>query len=224
MIPAYTKKNTSPQIGLRIYLFHSVIGSLMIVLLMTIAMATALLISGNPLVYSLFVGIGIVGPPYVVLMSMGGSKYPKWERFQMSMPIKRSDLVKSQYFNMAIASTLGIPIVTIVTVISYQMHSQLFGGNLVSALIGICAHVAVPLIMLGLLFPIASTRLGEGREEGVTFVCFLLAFAMPLLISMASNRLGLSEWMPPLISFGTSMVIYLVSYAVTKGLYAKMDF
>lgn len=224
MMMSNTTKNMSPQKGLLIYLFHSVIGSLLIVLLICFVMATALLITGNPLVYSLLAGIGIIGPPYVVLMGMGGSKYPKWERFQISMPIKRSDLVTYQYLSMALASTVGIPFVAIFTAIGYRMHERLFDYNLVTALINISAHIAVPLIMLGLLLPLASTKMGEGKEEGLTFVCFLVAFAIPLLISVVGVRLGLTEGIPALISLALSVIIYLVSYVITKGLYSKMDF
>ena len=148
-------KTRAPQKGLLVYLFHSVIGSLILVLLLCFVMAAALLITGNPLVYTLFGGIGILGPSYVLLIGMGGSKYGKWERFQISMPITRSDLVTSQYLSMVLASIVGILFVAVITVISYQMHASLFDYTLAIALINILAVIAVPLFMLGLLFPLS---------------------------------------------------------------------
>jgi hypothetical protein len=78
--------------------------------------------------------------------------------------------------------------------------------------------------MIGLLFPLSSTKFAEGKQEGLTFVCFLIAFIVPLLISSAGVRLGLTEGVPALISFAISVIVYMVSYVITRRLYTKIDF
>lgn len=221
---AHIQQNRSPQKGLLLYLFYSAIGSLMFVFLLYIVMSAALFITGNSLVYTLLGGIGIVGPPYVVLMVMGGSRYAKWERYQLSMPINRVDLVKSQYLSMLLASLLGIPFVIAVTIIAYHMHDFLFESSLTIALVNISELFAVPLIMVALLFPLSSTKLGEGKEEGLSFICFLLAFATPLLISIIGVRLDFAEGVAPLLSLLLAVILFFSSYLMSKHLYSKLDF
>lgn len=214
----------APLKGLLVYLLYSVSGSLITVFLLSLILVLALLFTGNQLVYTLFSGIGIIGPPYVVLMSMGGGKYGKWERFQLTMPIKRSDLVKSQYLNMFLASLVGIPLVALVTGISFNIHATLFDYSLLTAYINITALIAVPLFMVGILFPLSCTKFGEDKQDGLTLVCFLISVALPTLITIAGGRSGLSEGIPSLLAFVLSIIVFTISYIITKNIYAKIDF
>lgn len=210
--------------GLLIYLFSSTTGSLLMVQFLTLVMAAALMYTGSQLVYTMFSGIGIVGPPYVILMGMGGGKYGKWERFQLSMPLKRSDLVASQYIGILIAAITGLPIVLLFTALAHSMHETLFMGSLTTSLVGVTALLGIPLVMVGLLFPLSCTRWGEDKQEGLAFASFLIAFAVPLLVSIAGNRFGMTEDVSALLSFGLGITVFLVSYMITKRVYSQIDF
>ena len=215
----------NPMRGLLSYMFQAASGNLLLTLLTSLALAAALLLTGIAFFHSFFVMAAIAGAPYIIMASMGGKKSHKWERFQISMPIRRSDLVNALYLCIFAASLVGIPLVVIVTSLYYVLHESIFEHTLTTVLIDSSAlFFSLPLLMAGLLFPLACTKAGENRGEALFTLCLLPAVANSLFMPMLAERLGFPKYTLALLPLAVALLVFVVSYFITRRIYAKLDF
>lgn len=220
----YITKSKSSLVGLSVYLYYSIFGSVTLVGFLSLIMGIASLITGNPLVYTLFVGISIIGPPYVVLIGMSGDNYKMWERYQLCMPISRTMLVKSQYLNMGLASLIGVPPVIILTLLAYTSKMDMFQFTFIIELINSLSYIAIPLILVSLLFPLSCLSWFEEKQDGLAVICFIIAYAIPLLISFIGYRLNWAEGVSSILSLVLSLFFFATSYSITRKIYSNSDF
>ena len=214
----------NPVQGLMMYGFYSAVGGVLSALLLGLLLGTAWLITGSDLVQRLFGLVVIAGPAYVMIVGMGGKTGGKWERFQLTMPLRRSDIAKSQYFLVLIASLLGVPLFLLVLGLHSVLHSGVVAFNVASIVTNVSPLVSMPLVFAGLLFPLACTRLGEEKQEGLSLICLVAGAMYMSLVPSIGQGWGLSYAMTALLTVGISLLIYLISYVVTRNLYGAIDF
>lgn len=174
--------------------------------------------------YTFFGWVAIAGPAYVAIVGMGGKTGGRWERFQLTMPLRRSDLAKAQYLLVFLASTVGIPLFIFITGINSVLHGDLFDFTITSLAINISPLLSMPLSMAGLLFPLACTKIGEEKQEGLAFFCLIAATAYISFLPWVGQKLGLSDIVSPLLIVAISVITYMVSYLITRKLYTRIDF
>ena len=151
----------SPIKGLMIYSFHSASGNLTIILLVCLVMAIGLLITGNGQIYFWLGVIAINAPVYIVIAGIAAKTGVMWKRFQLAMPIKRSDLVRFQYLQVIIASIIGLPLFTASASIAFILHEGYPDFSIAEALIIISPYFSMSLLMTGLFFPLACLKISE---------------------------------------------------------------
>ena len=218
-------KRPNPTKGLLIYAFHSASGNLAVAFLLSIALAAASLITANTIVSSIFESVAILGPAHLILMSMSGKAGYRWERFQITMPVRRIDLVKALYLQVLLSVVVALPLVIAVAALSSALYGNLSGFNVLARFGNIARVLAMPLVTAGLLFPLACTKIGEERQEALFVGCTLVSTVFPqLLVWMVVAILGLSADIVPLLILMSVALIFAVSYTVTKQIYAKHDF
>jgi hypothetical protein len=139
------------------------------------------------------------------------------------MPIKRSQLIGSQYLCMLIGVLVGVPLVVIVGAIKFVIHDidYSFVGTLVNTL----STIGMPLTMTGVLFLLGTTKFGENKGEVFFLFCLVAAVGLDLLITTFIGNI--LEWhynISSIISFTSAVIIFITSYSVTSKLYGKIDF
>ena len=131
----------NPIKGLMIYSFHSASGNLTIIFLVCMVMAVGLLITGNGQIYFWLGVMTIDAPVYVVIAGIAAKNGATWKRFQLAMPVKRSDLVSLQYLQVVIASIIGIPLFLVSAGIAFNLHEGYPDFSIAEAFIAHCfAH------------------------------------------------------------------------------------
>ena len=216
--------HNNPTKGLLMYAFYSVRRNISIALLLVLTLGAALLITGNVTVYTFFVFVAILAFPYLIIVSMGAKNALKWEKYRISMPIKRGNLVASFYLSVLIATIVGLLVCGVILGISMLLHDDLLHHVIKTAFVQLSYSFGVVLLMTGLLLPIASTKFGEGRGEAFFTVCFFIAVGVMLLISFVGGRAELSPVAISLAQAVTAVVAFVVSYPITNRIYEKMDF
>jgi len=216
-------KTKKPLIGLLIYSFYSMGGSLAIVLSLSLLIGIVALISGNNLLMQAFTLTVFGAAPYVVLTKSGGTA--KWERFQLAMPIKRKNLATSLYLNVLIALILELPVAAIVVGAGFIFNEGMadllrYGGfaNFAFFVYGIA------LLFAALLYPLACTKLGGRNEQGLFFVCMVGAGAIVGAIAVVGSTLGLSDGTTSFLIVAVAGGAFIASYFITRMIYAKIDF
>ena len=215
--------STKSQIkGLMIYSFHAESGNLAIILLVCLVMAVGLLITGNGQIGFWFGVLTINAPVFTVISGMGAKTGVMWKRFQLAMPVRRSDLVSLQYLQVIIASIIGIPLFMVITSLAFTLHEGYPDFSVAESFIRISQFLPMSLLMAGLVFPLANTKIGENRQEAISITCFLISamIVQPLM----GTRLGIPGDIAALLVFAISATTFMISFAITKRLYSKKNF
>ena len=211
-----------PLKGLLLYLWYLSGGKLIILNLQAIAWGIALLFFYNPIVHFLFGMNAIAGATFILIAGMG-SKEIEWERFQLSMPVTRRNIASSLYISVSIAAFIGIPIYIAFTGFGSIIHAEMY-FTAVSLFTSIVPFLSIPFILGGLVFPLYSIPVLERLYEGMFPALMLVAIVIPQGIVWLALRMEWSMTMASAIMLAVSLLIFIVSYFITRKLYEKMDF
>ena len=219
-------KTTKPLTGLLLYFWYSAGGKLIILFVQILAWGVAFLIFGEsgagPFIYALFGINAVMGVSLTIIVGMG-NKEIDWERFQLSMPVKRHHLASSQYISVGLAPLAGIPIFLIFTGLSLVLHDGTY-LTFLSMFNSTAPYLAMPYIKAALVFPIYAIPAVEKIHDALFPIVMVTAMAIPLLIMHAARRLDWSITMASVIALAVAAVMFIVSYFITRKIYAKSDF
>jgi len=218
-------RTKNPIKGLLIFTFFSVSKSLSTNLVICLLLAGGFLISGQVALYGMFTFIATLGICMSVIMGLA-SKEGKWERFQLTMPVSRSGLLLMQYMSVLLVAILGAFMLAIVIAIGTFMltHDVMFNDGLVRALMDASYLPGMPLLMTGVCFPLASTKFGKDRGGSILTISMLVSAGIMVLVPQAGYRLGLPIDIISALVLAVSVAVFVVSYFITKAMYAKSDF
>jgi len=217
-------KTNNPTRGLLMYSFYSARGNIGVAILVALAMGVTLLITGNTTVYTFFVGAAIGVPPYLIMIKMGAKNQLQWEKYQVSMPVKRKNMVASFYLSILIAAIFGLLLCGIILGVGSILHESIVEVITETAFGQVSTVFGMVLLMGGLLLPIGSTKVAESRGEAFFSICLGLAIAIMFLISWVGGRAEISPAIMSLSQVIISAVVFVISYYVVINMYAKNDF
>jgi|GEM_PF-1667804 len=218
-------KNRSALLGLLIYSFQSVRGSLIFILLLSIFIGAVGLVSGFSPLLNAFPFLAGGGVPYAIL----AKRYEdtsKWEQYQISMPIKRKTLATSLFLSVFISALLGVPILGAFWGIGSIFNSigraefNLYGG-----LGSIALTYGFVLLFAALFYPMLCTSLGKRNKQGLFLACMLIATAIVTTIFITvdiATSLTFSGIL--LLMIAITGLAFIISLLITREIYAKMDF
>jgi hypothetical protein len=185
-------------------------------------MAVGLLITGNGQIYLWFGVFAINAPVYIVIAGTAAKTGVMWKRFQLAMPVKRSNLVSLQYLLVIVASVIGIPLFIISAGIAFTLHEGYPDFSIAETFIVISPFFSISLLMAGLYFPFASLKISENKHEAISIACFLIS-AM-VVLPLTGTRLGIPRDRSALLVFAIAAIVFIVSFFITKKLYEKKNF
>jgi len=217
-------KTKNPMRGLLTFTIHAASGNASLVLLACLVLAVAFLVIGHAFFLNMFALAALVIFPMMVIASMG-DKSGKWERFQLTLPIRRRNLLAVQYITVLFTAILGVILVVVTIGVGYVLgESVLFDDGIVALIAGMAPTLGMPFFMAGMFFMLASSKIGKGREAGLVSVCQFAAIGIILLAPWVGDRFDLSFHTLAIGILAVSALIFIVSYFITRVLYAKMDF
>jgi len=149
-----------------------------------------------------------------------GDNEGRWERLQVTMPIKRRDLLKVQYICVLFVAGIGAFILTAGVGASTALLDEWFVNGFASA-IGSSLHIyGMGFLAIGLMF-----TLGSFIPPGVAG---LIGFMAPAVIvgavSGIEDDFGGSIYALSAAILAISLFLFVISYFLTKARYKKLDF
>jgi len=157
--------------------------------------------------------------PLQVLAGMSENE-GRWERFQVSLPIKRSYLLKAQYLSVVFAAICGGIILTIGIGISTAMHEQWFNYGFASAILSSSHIYGAAFLAIGLCFTLSLIIGG--------FAAWIIGMLVPtlvqVLVPIIAENVGISVYVLSASVFVGSIIIFIASYFIMKTVYEKVDF
>ena len=170
--------------------------------------------------------IGIVGFSVNAIAVVKNEFISKWGKYKLTLPVKRSDIVKSYFINQVIWLLAGILLVGIETGLSWLLHGCPFDQP-IDTLSLVALGISISLFMGAMFFPFFY--LGGAEKSDVFLVITLLcAFGIDWVIVNVTNELlepGIFN-----IILGASVLIicsllaFCISYPLTVSIYKKKEY
>lgn len=173
-----------------------------------------------------YVLIGIVGFSVSAIVGVKNEFSSKWGKYKLTLPVKRTDIVKSNFINQIIWLLVGTLCTGMVIGLSWLLHGCPFDQP-VDALSLVALGVSVSLFMGAMFFPLFY--LGGAEKSDVFLVITLLcAFGIDLVITTVIN-----ECLDPGITtilFGafalivSSLLTFVLSYTLSAFIFKKKEY
>ena len=213
---------SNPIKGLLLFYYYGVSGTIVLCMALSLMMVTVAIITGNDIIYGVSILLSVAGLPYTIIVSMCQKSYLKWERFRLTMPIKRRELASVQYLCVLLASLVGFPLAVLIVVVTPKIHGT---SGIEMDLFYILSILALPLLYAGLLFTIGCTKIGEKYGEVVFMLCLMVAVGVNMvLIPRIGDWLNWSWSITSLVVFAVGVVVFIISWRATGSMYEKKDF
>ena len=173
-----------------------------------------------------YVMTGIIGFSVNAIIVAKNEFTTKWGKYKLTLPVKRADIVKSQYLNQVIWLLVGICFVGIELGLSCLFHGCLFDQP-IDILTMFALAISMSLFMGAIFFPLFYAG---GAEKGEVFwiIAILCAFGIDCTIVTILN--GLLEPGTATIILGAaalivfSLMAFGVSYSLTVSIYSKKEY
>ena len=173
--------------GLLKHSFYGIKDGVKIVLIFLFILGVILLITGNAIVLNLFSWLSAPIFALLAYSSLRKGSASKWQKYQLTLPVKRSELIKAQYISHLYCSLCGMLLVVFFMALAVLLHGNqyfyyglrdaitlVFGGGMIAMLIGVIAY---PLYYLW----------GAERNEIILVLSVVGAIGIVLALSLVIN-------------------------------------
>lgn len=170
--------------------------------------------------------IGIIGFSVNAIIIAKKDVISKWGKYKLTLPVKRTDIIKSLFLNQIMWLLVGTFFVGIEMCLSWLFHGWPFDQT-IDALTIFTMGVSVSLFMGAIFFPIFYVG-GEEKGEVFLVISLLCAFGIDYAIVSVLNNLlepGITA-----IVFGAvilivcSLLAFALSYLLTARIFKKKEY
>ncbi|SHJ35350.1 ABC-2 family transporter protein [Clostridium amylolyticum] len=167
---------------------------------------------------------GFLGGMIVLLMTMMSissfsyDDLAKWDKYALSLPISRKDMVMSKYLLSIIFIVLGAALSFVIVFVISNIKSSV---NLWELLLQTYSSSAVAIIFISVLMPLLY-KFGVEKSR----IMIMAVFAIPTLLLVLLSKLGIAKpsedqlmfllKMSPIIVIAVMMVSAFISYNIYK--------
>jgi len=176
---------------------------------------------------TMFAGMLTLFMGFLPINTMVFDEQSKWDKYALSMPLTRTDLVLSKYFLSGIVAVIAMLINLAVTAILIRLTDSAMGVQ--EASLYILAAGGVLLFYVALIFPVLFKF---GVEKGRMLM--MVVFLAPILIFTLLPKLGpMPEFLKPgssllkilpYLAVPALLICLLVSVAISIRIYKKKEF
>ena len=162
-----------------------------------------------------FIMIGIVGFSVIAATAIGNEFSLKWGKYKLTLPVKRTDIVRSLFLNQIFWIIVGTLFVGIATGLSYMIHGfsfDQFSGIFRLFILGISISFFMGAIFIPMIYL-------TGEDKIVVFLIISLFCAV-----------GISAMLFNIPLFGNAIIItcalmlFAVSYPLTISIFKRKEF
>lgn len=162
-----------------------------------------------------FIMIGIVGFSVIAATAIGNEFSLKWGKYKLTLPVKRSDIVRSLFLNQIFWIIVGTLFTGIASVLSYMIHG--FSFDQFSGIFSLfILAVSISFFMGAIFIPMIYLT---GEDKIVVFLIISLFCAV-----------GIAAMLFNIPLFGNAIIItcalmlFAVSYPLTISIFKRKEF
>ena len=139
----------------------------------------------------------------------------KWGKYKLTLPVKRIDIVKSLYINQLLWIMIGVLFVGIIIALSYLLHGitfEQFEGISGVLVVGISISLSMGAIFIPMVYL-------AGEDKTIVFLIISLICALGIVTMLFNIPL-----FGPFILIGCSILLFIVSFPLTVGIFKKKEY
>lgn len=173
-----------------------------------------------------YIVLGIIGFSEVALGIVKDEFASKWGKYKLTLPVKRAEIIKSQFLNQLIWMTVGTFFALTVTVLSWLLHGSLFDIPL-DIVTTFVMGISMSLFAGALFFPLFYC-LGEERGNvliGLSLVCsFGFDYAIVTLFNYYATPGPQKALLGIIILMAISLLAFGLSYPLTVRIFKRREY
>lgn len=149
----------------------------------------------------------------------------KWNQFEITLPVKRSDVIKTRYLSFLILILCGIFMSVFTVLLSSFVFKTLSASGII---FGYAFGISLSLITAGFMYPI-MLKIGTEKNELVIIICAgIAAVLFQVFLTIAApfvpdNGIMNERAMLAVIFALFSIGLFLLSYFVSLSMYQRKE-
>ena len=162
-----------------------------------------------------FIMIGIVGFSVIAATAIGNEFSLKWGKYKLTLPVKRSDIVRSLFLNQIFWIIVGTLFTGIAVCLSYMIHGfsfDQFSGIFRLFILGISISFFMGAIFIPLIYL-------TGEDKIVVFLVISLLCAVGIAAMLFNIPL-----FGNVIIITCALLLFIVSYPLTISIFKRKEF
>lgn len=173
-----------------------------------------------------YIVLGIIGFSEIAISVVRDEFSSKWGKYKLTLPVKRAQIVKSQFLNQLFWMAVGILFAITVTALSWLLHGSLFDIPL-DIVTTFVLGISMSLFMGAVFFPLFYL---SGEEKGSIFfglslLCaFLADYAIVSLINYFIEPGVHNLLLGILTLLGCSATAFVLSYPLTVSIFKRREY
>lgn len=162
-----------------------------------------------------FIMIGIVGFSVIAATAIGNEFSSKWGKYKLTLPVKRTDIVRSLFLNQIFWIIVGTLFTGIASGLSYMIHGfsfDQFSGIFRLFILGISISFFMGAIFIPLIYL-------TGEDKIVVFLVISLLCAVGIAAMLFNIPL-----FGNVIIITCALLLFIVSYPLTISIFKRKEF
>lgn len=160
----------------------------------------------------------------VVITTISYDELAKWDKYALTMPLSRRDIVTSKFLFLLLANVTGLVISFVISIVDYYLN----GTNIKeSSLLYICAFL-IGIVWFSIILPIIF-KLGVERARLFMILIFFIPSISIVGIAKLLQKTGMPKpdfaslehylWLLPVVC----LAIYVGMYFLSLNIYSKKE-
>lgn len=204
--------------------FYSMESNLMVSFIMAAALVFSPLIINAPTVYSMIIAVQVFLFVANTGTALHADEVAKWNKFELTLPIKRNTIVGAKYITFAILIFCGL-FISSCTVICINLSGRIW--NFSSILWGYEYGLVLSVISVSLMYPIIL-KIGTEKNELVlifsAFAAIGLMCLIAALLSPITGEMNLQHPLVGMVSISVSLLMFIISFVVSVSIHKNKEF
>lgn len=149
----------------------------------------------------------------------------KWSNFEITLPVKRNDIIKAKYASFLMLILCGVFLSTLTSLLTLFVFETL---SIDAIIFGFAFGVSLSLITASLMYPI-MLKIGTEKNEIIIFVCAGIATALFLITLklatpfVSDNFVIDAKSMIGIVFTLVSIGLFVISYIVSLTIYKRKE-
>ncbi len=178
--------------------------------------------------HSAFIQMIIAMQVFIFIVNVGTSLHAdvvsKWNRFELTLPVKHNDIIKAKYISFAMLFLLGV-VMGSITAISVCVTSGL--SNMPSVLYGYEFGLTLAATTAGIMYPL-MLKIGTEKNELIMILSAITSIGLLVLISAIltplTGEMNMKHSLVGIVSTIVALAIFIISYFVSVRIYRHKEF